>query len=325
MATIHFLNVDEGDCSIIQHTDGKITMIDVCSAHTEEIVEKAFLGSVLQPIKGNFQQKKNPDNPLFYLQTLGVKSIFRYIQTHPDMDHMDGLKCIADRFAIHNFWDTNNTKETDFSKPCKYKKEDWDCYQDLRKSKTKPKALFLYSGQANKYYALDDNGQKTDDYLEILSPTKQLIAEANRNKDWNDSSYVILYNIQGRKILFCGDAGDSTFSHLLQVHKAQISNIDILIAPHHGRRAQISDYSFLDIMKPKLTLFGNAKHQYLAYEKYEPHILNNECGNIVLEVENHKIKIYVSNKAYATKEVMARKEQILHKHRHLEAWLLVTL
>lgn len=92
---------------------------------------------------------------------------------------MDGLKCIADRFAIHNFWDTNNTKETNFSKPCKYKKEDWDCYQDLRKSKTKPQALFLYSGQANKYYALDDNGQKTDDYLEILSPTKQLIAEAN--------------------------------------------------------------------------------------------------------------------------------------------------
>lgn len=72
MATIHFLNVDEGDCSIIQHTDGKITMIDVCSAHTEEIAEKAFSGSVLQPIKGNFQQKKNPENPLSYLLTLGV-------------------------------------------------------------------------------------------------------------------------------------------------------------------------------------------------------------------------------------------------------------
>ena len=26
MAKIHFLNVDEGDCSIIQHDNGKVTM-----------------------------------------------------------------------------------------------------------------------------------------------------------------------------------------------------------------------------------------------------------------------------------------------------------
>jgi hypothetical protein len=30
MAKIHFLNVDEGDCSIIEHDNGKITMIDIC-------------------------------------------------------------------------------------------------------------------------------------------------------------------------------------------------------------------------------------------------------------------------------------------------------
>ena len=29
MAKIHFLNVDEGDCSIIQHDNGKVTMIDI--------------------------------------------------------------------------------------------------------------------------------------------------------------------------------------------------------------------------------------------------------------------------------------------------------
>lgn len=32
MARMHFLNVDEGDCSIIQHDNGHVTMIDVCSA-----------------------------------------------------------------------------------------------------------------------------------------------------------------------------------------------------------------------------------------------------------------------------------------------------
>ena len=30
MAKIHFLNVDEGDCSIIEHDNGNVTMIDIC-------------------------------------------------------------------------------------------------------------------------------------------------------------------------------------------------------------------------------------------------------------------------------------------------------
>ena len=32
MAVIHFLNVKQGDCTFIQHNDGKVTVIDVCNA-----------------------------------------------------------------------------------------------------------------------------------------------------------------------------------------------------------------------------------------------------------------------------------------------------
>ncbi len=38
MAKIHFLNVDEGDCSIIEHDNGKVTMIDICCGNVEEKV-----------------------------------------------------------------------------------------------------------------------------------------------------------------------------------------------------------------------------------------------------------------------------------------------
>ena len=30
MATIHFLNVKDGDCSVIEHNSGHVTVIDVC-------------------------------------------------------------------------------------------------------------------------------------------------------------------------------------------------------------------------------------------------------------------------------------------------------
>lgn len=29
MATLHFLNVKEGDCSIIEHASGRVTVMDV--------------------------------------------------------------------------------------------------------------------------------------------------------------------------------------------------------------------------------------------------------------------------------------------------------
>ena len=308
MAKIHFLNVDEGDCSIIQHDNGNVTMIDICCGNIEEEIpgmEKFFAGSRNQ-IQGNFNQKAHPTNPVEYLKILKIKKIFRYIQTHPDMDHMDGLKHLYDTTEILNFWDTENTKVQEFDengKSGRFLKDDWDCYQDLRISKNSPKALFYYDGSSNKYYAEDDNGILKDDYLKILSPTEDLLKAAEKAQDWNDSSYVVLYCVQGCKILFCGDADMGTITHLLECHKDDVSNLDVLIAPHHGRDSD-KDFTFLDVMKPKLTLIGNAKSQYLAYDKWNSrnleHIQNNQGGNILIDIYNGELHVSCSNKVFAT-------------------------
>ena len=106
MAKIHFLNVDEGDCSVVQHDNGKVTMIDICCGN---IVEQqpsvfAFCNASANSIKGNFNMKAYPTNPVEYIKRRRMPSIFRYIQTHPDMDHMDGLKNLANTISIMNFW-----------------------------------------------------------------------------------------------------------------------------------------------------------------------------------------------------------------------------
>ncbi len=51
--------------------------------------------------------------PFNILKDFGVSTIFRFILTHPDMDHMDGMKSLFDSFSILNFWDTANTKVID--------------------------------------------------------------------------------------------------------------------------------------------------------------------------------------------------------------------
>lgn len=309
MAKIHFLNVDEGDCTVIQHDSGNVTMIDICCGNIET-QETNALFSVSEAeggIKGNFHQKEHPNNPIAYLKKRGITSIFRYIQTHPDMDHMDGLNRLYNEISILNFWDTENKKEQTFDENGKvrgYLKEDWDCYQELRKMDSAPKALFYYDGSKNKYYAEDDKGVLTDDFIQILSPTKDLIKAANDAGDWNDSSYVLLYCIHGFKVLFCGDADMGTINHLLDNHEQEISDIDVLVAPHHGRDSN-KDFSFLDVMKPKLTLMGNAKSKFMAYKEWNDrkleHITNNQADNVLIEFEGKCMRVSVSNKTFADK------------------------
>ena len=139
MAIIHFLNVKDGDCSIIKHNSDRVTVIDVCNAKIpepeNEIVSSlnalsSKLDTLLEHIeyssKGNFQQKKHPVNPISYMKDHGINNIFRYIQTHPDMDHMDGIKALFETFDPMNFWDTDNIKNISNSS--------WDGYLILKKT-----------------------------------------------------------------------------------------------------------------------------------------------------------------------------------------------
>lgn len=308
MAKIHFLNVDEGDCSIIQHDNGNVTMLDICCGNIEEEVQKSFSAESLNTgLRGNFKQKEHPTNPVNYLKRHGIKSIFRYIQTHPDMDHMDGLENLFQNFSIINFWDTENKKKQEFGengKSGRYLKIDWDRYCKMRTCTSDPKALFYYDGSSNKYFAENDKGKLTDDYLQILSPTRALLNAANEAGDWNDSSYVILYWVGGKKILFCGDADMNTIQHLIDNHYDEISDLDVLIAPHHGRDSN-KDFSFLDVMNPKLTLIGNALSKHLAYDQWNnrslPHLTNNQVGDVLLEIQGGTLFLSISNKTAADK------------------------
>ena len=40
MPRIHFLNVKQGDCSIIQHISDRVTMIDICKAVPIDVADE---------------------------------------------------------------------------------------------------------------------------------------------------------------------------------------------------------------------------------------------------------------------------------------------
>lgn len=305
MSKIHFLNVKNGDCSIIQHITGHISVIDVCNARKVVANESAqtVAFSSHDSLSGNFRQKEHPENPIDYLNNINCNSIFRYIQTHPDMDHMDGIKDLFDSFEVLNFWDTANNKQmNDFSTGSGYREEDWKFYQSKRKSTNTPKVLQLYPNSVGPYYNQEKDG--ICDGLQILAPTTNLVTEANKSGDYNDCSYVILYQAGDKKIIFAGDSAEKTWDYILDNHKERVANIDVLIAPHHGRTSG-GNRNYLDILNPKLTLFGNAPSKDLDYDSWNRrdlyHITNNQAGNIILDI-NETIGVYVSNYSFAAKQ-----------------------
>ena len=136
---IHFLNVGHGDCTIIEHPSGRLTMIDINNSKSLSDKDVAGLAAALGVSEWEFRRagsilegstmswedyykSKLVDPHDYYKTNFDGRSIFRYVQTHPDMDHMSGL----DRFfwqeqvPLWNFWDVAHAKtmtDIDFSLP----------------------------------------------------------------------------------------------------------------------------------------------------------------------------------------------------------------
>lgn len=317
MGIVHFLNVNEGDCTWIKHLSGHNTVIDVSNG---KLVNNFFESS-----SGNFNQKNHPVNPIEYLNDFEVDTIFRFILTHPDMDHMDGIKDLFDSFEVLNFWDTKNNKVMDANGDWgKYKKEDWEFYQKIRKSETDPKVLCLYAGSRGQYYNKGEDGKSGADGLYILAPTVELVEEANRTEKYNDCSYVILYRTADKKIIFAGDSEEKTWDYILDNYADDVTDVDILIAPHHGRKTGGND-EYLDILNPKLTLFGNAKSKDLDYASWNnrnlDYITNNQANCIILNTEaSEGIEVYVTHETFAKK-----RNSYTYYEEEYKGWYIMTI
>jgi competence protein ComEC len=314
MAKIHFLNVGEGDCCIIEHNNGnRVTMIDICGGNkSDDTVAYDGLLKIAGVATesdggGNYRMAEYATKPQTYLREVNIQRIWRFVLSHPDMDHMDGFNALMDEFPVDHFWHMGAEREKPgFGTYGRYKEEDWDRYVKVRDHKEAgTKTIHVVAGDKFKFANRESDGSSGGDGLTILAPTKELVERAQATGDFNDCSYVLLYSTANHKIIFAGDSHDETWDHILANHRGLVANCDVLIAPHHGRKSGRS-WKFLDVLKPKLTLFGTAKSEHLAYGAWNGRglefITNNQAGNVVLEVAHSgDLDVYVENAAFAAK------------------------
>ena len=324
MGIVHFLDVSPGDCSVVEHLSGRVTMIDVCMARQPSPkghhsgnrllamtgvpigfglpptpLQSLFFGTTTASLPHTQTQQ---DNPIQYLRERGIDSIFRFVATHPDMDHIDGITEVFNEFQPENFWDTANTKPHPASGP--FRDIDWTTYQRLRDGTggRRTNRLVLHSGARGSFYNETGPEGQPKDGLYVLSPTPALTKQANQTGDFNDASYVILYRSNAGRVLFCGDSHDNTWMHLVENHLDEIRGVELMIAPHHGRDSG-RDRSFLSHVQPKLTLFGRAPSAHLAYDAWRnrnfPYITSNQAGTVVIDTNDAAMKVFVGKEHFA--------------------------
>ncbi len=203
------------------------------------------------------------DPHTYYQEKFAGKEVFRYVQTHPDMDHMSGLHRFfwQERVPLSNFWDVAHSKECDESdfESSHYSYLDWLVYKILR-SGHGPKEE---DGEPNEHKVLnllrDDSGSFwEEDGIEILSPTDTLIQECDKSLKFNNCSYVLRLSYGGRKVILPGDAERPAWQSILDHCTANGLQCDILKAAHHGRQSGFHQES-VNAMAPTVVICSVGK------------------------------------------------------------------
>ncbi len=276
MSKIHFLNVGHGDCTVIEHNSGRITVIDCNNGDDLDADSEAeILGELPPGSAASFAlwratgisetaalEKVGYNVPLtnpvrFLTDRYRGRAIHRYIQTHPDMDHMRGICALDNAFEIVNLWDAKHVKQIDRFRSDD-EKADWLRYQSMRSVPREGlTVLSLHAGAASQYYNRGGNADLGDG-LHVLSPTPELVQWVNeRDGKWNELSYVLMLKEHGRSLIFGGDAESEAWARILATYAANLK-CDILKASHHGRKSGYHGAA-LRAMNPGLTVVSVGK------------------------------------------------------------------
>jgi beta-lactamase superfamily II metal-dependent hydrolase len=245
MLKLHFLNVGKGNCTIVEFPSGRLTMVDIDNSRIDD------------------EDDVLTDPVSYFLSKFKDQSLFRFILTHPDMDHLSGLNEFAKKVSIGNFWDTNHNKSftDDDWEGSPYDKKDWDRYLLLRKSEKDPKALQLYR---------DDTADCcwTQDGITILSPSSTLVKLANESEEYNHLSYVLRIEYAGIKVILGGDASTEAWDEIYNHYKDEFLKADIFLAPHHGSANNIHEDAF-DAISPDYVIVSVAEGVDYDYNYYK--------------------------------------------------------
>ena len=274
MSIIKSISAGNGDMFYIKHESSNFTIID---CNMDDTNRQKITDEIISEASG--------------------KNIIRFISTHPDEDHIHGLKYLDDKIRILNFYCVAN-KATKSDETDDFKK-----YCELRDSGKK--SFYIYQGCSRCWMNQND---KEKDYgpsgINILWPItdnedyKNELLNAKEGKSPNNIYPIIKYSLNnGVTVLWFGDLENSFMEKIKDT--IELPNADIIFAPHHGRSSGKIPKEWMESISPKIVIIGEAPSEKINYLSNCNTITQNTAGDIILDCKSGIVDIYVSNENYS--------------------------
>ena len=240
----HFLDVQDGDCTLIEFPTGRIGLVDIHTNHK-------YGTKTIEYIK----------------RILNGKSIFRFILTHPHQDHLHGINDLSDAgIIIENFWNINHEYKPKVPINDKEKKE-WEYYKPHWNFYEKVDRKLIFSKENCECNYLNE------DKIKILSPSIELDKQAKEMEDKSQAVHrnnYVFYITHGKFMaIFCGDADTVTLNYIKDNYADEIKQTILLKAPHHGTEAHWNE-DFVKLCNPLISILsqGDERTKDSAEDKY---------------------------------------------------------
>lgn len=273
MSVVKSFSVGDGDMFYIKHNSSNFTIID-CNLLSDNI------NAIINEISSEYTDKK----------------IVRFISTHPDEDHITGLKALFDKLSIPNFYCVNNNVDKN--------KEDVD-FNEYRYRRDKENTFLLNKECERLWMNINDVEKNYGSAgIEILWPDvdnekfKEALNLANNGGEDNNISPIIQYSIKnGITFLWFGDLESDFMESVKNI--VSLPKCDIVFAPHHSRKTGKLPRDWLKAMEPRIIVVGEADSEYLEYYQGYNTITQNSAGDVTFVNNGSDIDIYVSKHDYS--------------------------
>ena len=253
---VHFLNVGHGDCTIIHHPksekrkEGRVSVIDIndwdhlksgeadrpIAGLSSFLEQQSSSGFFKKQISEEEYAEKYLDDPTNYYKKKfgGLKNrVWRFISTHPDMDHLAGIKQFQEEVEFDVMWDNPHSKEMDTGDGWyeKFNREDWHRYEEIRSGETDVDNINPRRDTQKNFWEQDN--------IQILHPSRSFVSDIDQQSSgYNDISYVLKITHGNQAMLFPGDIEENAWKEIIDYWGIDIlSDVDVLKASHHGRRS----------------------------------------------------------------------------------------
>lgn len=203
-ARLVFLDVGQGDATLLLSPRNRVALVDAGKYQNIGASLSRYLGA--------------------------QKNIDILVATHPDLDHVAGMKSILKEFDVSLFLHSGLTAGMPL-------------YRTIAK-KINDAAIPAIIAHSGDFLFLDK-----DIFFEVLYPYDGLEIE-----NPNDYSVVLMFHVHGKKVLLMGDASREVERKLVDIYGSYLES-DILKIGHHGSKTSSSDI-FIQTVKPKYAIIS---------------------------------------------------------------------